>query len=817
MGERSEHILGLSTSLIPLIEHDDTARALMGANMQRQAVPLIFTEPPLVQSGMERKAAHDSRAMLRAHISGRVVSVTADEIVIKSHDGTIEAYRLKKYECSNAGTIIDQKPIVSVGQSVQAGDSIADAQSIKDGILSLGRNVLVAYMPWEGYNNEDGIVISDRLVKADIFTSVYIEKIRVEARHTDAGVECLTPDLPGKTEGEINHLDEHGVAKVGTWIGPTDILVGKLSPSLTDESKLMNLLEDSPVQWANTSSIIPAYIEGEVIRTQFFSRKNGDELPSYVEAVALVEIAMRREVKVGDKFAGRHGNKGVIAKIVPEADMPHLADGTPVDVILNPIGVPTRLSYGQILETHLGWAAHQLGQPVISPPYNGPNSEQIKELLSRAGLPENGMTRLFDGRTGRPYDMEVTVGYQYLMKLNHLVDDKIHARSIGPYSIVTQAPLGGRNQMGGQRLGEMEVWALEAYGAAHNLYEMMTVKSNATAGIPFYRRLAHGDVPVLEGMDGDTPTFKLLTNCLRGLGIDLTKDDEGVHICLASPEQIREWSAGEIGFEEIGENTYRFAPDVPNREAMGHIDLALPVAHPWFVGKPPRPIALLLDITQQELEDVLYFKRYIVIESASQAVEVRRVLTKDESETLREKHDFRVGIGGVAIRELLANLDLESAEVEVLSLLQNETDAKRKARLCKQRKLIRQLQNSGTRPEWMVMEVLPVVPKAMRPMATISAELQHAGKLATSDLSTLYEKLLLDNRHLKQLIAEGAPETLIHNAARSVQSSVNDILDEDADDSLQSLTDILVGRDGVFRSRLLGARMDYSGRSVIVP
>ncbi len=843
MGEsRTTHpqqILGLSSSLIPFIEYDDPKRVLMGANMQRQAVPLMSTELPLVQAGMEARVAQNSRAMAHAHVSGQVVKATADEIIIRAHDGSLTTYHLSRHERSNNGTSITQKPTVSVEQMVETGTPIADGPAMKDGVLSLGRNVLVAYMPWEGYNTEDGIVISDRLVREEIFTSVHIEKIRVEARHTEAGVEHLTAHLPGKPEEDMDHLDAHGIAKVGTEIRPADILVGKLSPRIVDEPRLADLLQEESMHYVNTSKFVPPYIEGQVIRTQYLSRRNGDDLPADVEEIAVVEIAIRRDVQVGDKFANRHGNKGVVARIVPEADMPHLADGTPVDVILSPLKLQERQNYGEILETHLGWAAHQLGQTIVCPPYDGPDDKLIGELLARAGLPESGRTTLFDGRTGRAYDGEVIVGYQYLMKLYHLVEDKIHARSIGPYSIITQQPLGGKAQFGGQRLGEMEVWALEAYGAAHTLYEMLTAKSNATSGLLLYKRIANqGKQALLNTRPStlgiqQTPIFKLLTSCLRGLGIDLTQDEQGVHIRLASPDRIREWSQGEISLEvpDHGDLPESSLIELPDANAMGHVDLAVPVSHIWFFKGLPGPIGLLLDLMPRDLESVLYYEKYIVLDATSDVPQIGQVLTEEEYGVLREKHDFRAGIGGTAIRELLKQLDLEKMAEELTLAIEETEEPSSREKLRKRLRRIHELLKSGVRPEWLMMTVLPVVPRSIRPTIPISndgihEDGIHESMLATSDLNFLYRTVIYRNSRLKRLIELDAPEAVIHNEARMLQQAVDALLDngrhgavvrDEAGRLLQSLADILKGKPGLLRSNLLGTRVDYSGRSVIVP
>ena len=883
-----QQILGVSASLIPLIEHDDPSRALMGANMQRQAVPLVFPVPPLVQTGMERKVALDSRVVVCAEKSGRVTKATADEIVILSVNGNSETYQLIKHRRSNAGMNVNQKTIVSVGQNVQAGQVIADGQSVKDGLLSLGRNVLVAYMPWEGYNYEDAIVISDRIVKDDVFTSVQIETFRVEARETKEGVECLSRNIPNVPEVELEGLDEHGVVKVGTWVKSSDILVGKLLKTTPGDSEkdalggvrataggdacwsargdshnsdLQGIAEISSITTypkscdfgyspiTNQSLHVLPYTEGQVIRTEYLSREQGDDLPLGVEEVAIVEVAMKRELKVGDKLANRHGNKGVVAKIVPAEDMPHLPDGTSVDMILNPLSVPTRMNLGQIMETHIGWAASKLGQPIISPPYNGASNEDIERLLQKVGLPKNGMTTLYDGRTGRAFDMEVTVGYQYQMKLAHLVDDKMHARSIGPYSIVTGQPLGGKSQMGGQRFGEMEVWALQAYGAAHTLYEMLTVKSNAKAGLDLYKKIAMGEeihsmdfeqLPensslkerVLKGKTlgcSFTRSFEVLSLELRGLGIDWKQGEEGIHIRFASSDEIRQWSEGEIRKFNSGSLV-----ELPNPNAMGHIELAVPVCHIWLV-KPPfifKPWMKLrtqaLGLKPKEFEKVVYCEGHIITDPGNTDLQMKQLLDNGSYKTKREElgERFKSLTGGEAIRWLWKQADMDalvnSDDAEVAALAR-EMQVAEFARIRK---------NSGldvnSRPDVMVMDVLPVVPASIRPTVPVSQNYDaesEIGETVTSDLNALYQEVIFRNDRVKRLIELEAPEAVICNEKRMLQEAVDNLFDNGrhgriARDSknrpLKSLSDMLKGKPGRFRQNLLGVRVDYSGRSVIV-
>jgi len=518
-----KQIVSVATALIPFLEHDDANRALMGSNMQRQAVPLLTTEAPLVGTGMEYRAAVDSGAVVVARRDGVVESVTGEEIVVKTERGR-DVYRLTKFMRSNQGTCINQVPIVRSGQEVKAGDVLADGPSTDLGELALGRNVLVAFMPWEGYNYEDAIVISDRLVKEDLFTSIHIEEYEVEARDTKLGPEEITRDIPNVGEEALRDLDERGIVRIGAEVRSGDILVGKVTPKgeteLTAEERLLRaIFGEKAREVRDTSLKVPHGEKGKVVAVKMFSREQGDELPPGVNTLVRVYVAQKRKITVGDKMAGRHGNKGVISVILPEEDMPFLPDGTPVDIILNPLGVPSRMNVGQVLETHLGWAAERLNLWVESPVFDGPRETEIRELLRQAGLPESGKTVLRDGRTGEPFDQPVTVGFIYMMKLLHLVEDKIHARSTGPYSLITQQPLGGKAQFGGQRFGEMEVWALEAYGAASTLQELLTVKSDDVVGrVKTYEAIVKGENIQEPGVP---ESFKVLVKELQALCLDV--------------------------------------------------------------------------------------------------------------------------------------------------------------------------------------------------------------------------------------------------------------------------------------------------------
>jgi len=515
--------VSVATALIPFLEHDDANRALMGSNMQRQAVPLLTSEAPLVGTGMELRAAVDSGAVVVARRGGTVESVAGDEIVITSGRNR-DIYRLTKFQRSNQGTCINQVPLVRTGDEVSEGEVIADGPCTDQGELALGRNVLVAFMPWEGYNYEDAIVVSERLVKEDLFTSIHIEEYEVEARDTKLGPEEITRDIPNVGEEALRDLDDRGIVRIGAEVRAGDILVGKVTPKgeteLTAEERLLRaIFGEKAREVRDTSLKVPHGEKGKVVAVKVFSRETGDELPPGVNTLVRVYVAQKRKITVGDKMAGRHGNKGVISVILPEEDMPMLPDGTPVDLILNPLGVPSRMNVGQVLETHLGWAASQMNMWAEAPVFDGPREEEIKRMLTEAGLPQDGKVVLRDGRTGEPFDSTVTVGWIYMMKLLHLVEDKIHARSTGPYSLITQQPLGGKAQFGGQRFGEMEVWALEAYGAASTLQELLTVKSDDVVGrVKTYEAIVKGENIQEPGVP---ESFKVLVKELQSLCLDV--------------------------------------------------------------------------------------------------------------------------------------------------------------------------------------------------------------------------------------------------------------------------------------------------------
>jgi DNA-directed RNA polymerase subunit beta len=553
-----KQVVSIATAMIPFLEHDDANRALMGANMQRQAVPLLRTDAPLVGTGMELKAAYDSGVVVIAKNGGVIEKVTANEIVVKNDQGKIDTYKLTKFDRSNQGTCINQKPIVKKGQKVEKGDVLADGPSTDMGELALGRNVLVAFMTWEGYNYEDAILISEKLVKEDYYTSIHIEEYECDARDTKLGPEEITRDIPNVGEDVLKNLDERGIIRVGAEVRPGDILVGKVTPKgeteLTAEERLLRaIFGEKAREVRDTSLRVPHGEAGKIVDVKVFSRENGDELAPGVNQIVRVYIAQKRKISEGDKMAGRHGNKGVISRILPEEDMPFLPDGTPVEIVLNPLGVPSRMNIGQVMETHLGMAAKALGLHMATPVFDGATEDDITQMLEKAGFDKSGKFVLRDGRTGEPLDNAVTVGYMYVLKLAHLVDDKIHARSTGPYSLVTQQPLGGKAQFGGQRFGEMEVWALEAYGASYTLQEILTVKSDDVVGrVKTYEAIVKGEnVPE----PGVPESFKVLIKELQSLCLDvkiLSEDDEEIEIREAE-EDIAE-TAKELGLDIQGED-----------------------------------------------------------------------------------------------------------------------------------------------------------------------------------------------------------------------------------------------------------------------
>ena len=519
-----KQLVSVATAMIPFLENDDANRALMGSNMQRQAVPLLMPEAPVVGTGMEYKAAHDSGVVVVAHEDATVIYVAADKVVTEDASGIRHTYKLIKFKRSNQGTCINQRPIVNVGDKVKVGDVLADGASTEHGEIALGRNILIGFMTWEGYNYEDAVLISEKLVKDDVYTSIHIEEHETEARDTKLGKEEITRDIPNVGEDALSDLDERGIIRIGAEVRSGDILVGKVTPKgeteLTAEERLLRaIFGEKAREVRDTSLRVPHGEGGVIVDVKIFTRENKDELAPGVNELVRVYIAQKRKISVGDKMAGRHGNKGVISRILPEEDMPFLPDGTPLQIVLNPLGVPSRMNIGQVLELHLGMAAKTLGWHIATPVFDGASEQDIKDLLVKAGKDPDGKTVLYDGRTGEPFENRVSVGYMYYLKLHHLVDDKIHARSTGPYSLGTQQPLGGKAQFGGQRFGEMEVWALEAYGAANTLQEILTVKSDDIVGrVKTYEAIVKGEnVPE----PGVPESFKVLIKELQSLGLDI--------------------------------------------------------------------------------------------------------------------------------------------------------------------------------------------------------------------------------------------------------------------------------------------------------
>ncbi|WP_277283143.1 DNA-directed RNA polymerase subunit beta [Sneathia sanguinegens] len=519
-----KQLVSVSAALIPFLEHDDANRALMGSNMQRQAVPLLKTEAPLVGTGLERKVAIDSGAVICSKESGIVTAVDAKKIIVTDKKGKEHLHRLLNFEKSNQSMCLHQKPIVDLNEKVKKGQILADGPATSGGDLALGKNILIAFIPWEGYNYEDAILISERLRKDDVLTSLHVEEFDIESRTTKLGDEEITREIPNVSEDALKNLDEHGIIRVGAYVKPDDILVGKVTPKgetepPAEEKLLRAIFGDKAKDVRDTSLRLPHGVKGTVVEVLELSKENGDDLKAGVNKLIRIYVAEKRKITVGDKISGRHGNKGIVSRILPVEDMPHLEDGTPVDICLNPLGVPSRMNIGQVLEVHLGLALGKLKKHISTPVFDGASEEEVKDMLEKAGFNRTGKVKLIDGRTGQPFDSEITVGYMYILKLHHLVEDKMHARAIGPYSLVTQQPLGGKAQFGGQRLGEMEVWALEAYGASNVLQEMLTVKSDDINGrTKSYEAIVKGQ-PMPEA---DAPeSFKVLMKEFQSLGLDI--------------------------------------------------------------------------------------------------------------------------------------------------------------------------------------------------------------------------------------------------------------------------------------------------------
>jgi DNA-directed RNA polymerase beta' subunit len=912
--------ISIATSLIPFLQHDDANRALMGSNMQRQAVALIKPQAPYVGTGEEEKAASDSGYVLRAEANGEVLEVDAAHIKIKYEKET-KTHLFEKFKRSNQFTCISQRPVVNRGDKVKKGDLLADGPSIDNGVLALGQNLLVSFISWEGANFEDAIIISDRVVRDDVFTSIHIDEFYCDVRDTKLGPEVTTPDIPNVSEEKLKNLNEEGVIRIGAEVKAGDILVGKISPKgeveLTPEERLLRaIFGEKARDVKDTSLTLPHGKRGRVVGVKVFSREQGDKLEAGVIKRIQVEVAVLRKVQAGDKLAGRHGNKGVISQVRPVEDMPYLPDGTPVDIILNPLGVASRMNLGQILETHLGWAAGTLGYRAVTPGLDSASEAQIQEELEKAGLPKSGKMTLYDGRSGQAFDRAVTVGQIYMLKLNHLVEDKVHMRSIGPYSLITQQPLGGKAQFGGQRFGEMEVWALEGYGARSTLQEMLTIKSDDVLG----RSAAYESIIRGEPIKGPNipASFNVLVNELKALSLNVEpiyenttdrKDDfKALGISVASPDEILKWSHGEVlKPETINYRTQRpekdglfsariFGPTrdyecdcgkyrrirykgvvcdkcgvevtraVVRRERLGHITLAAPVSHIWFFKSVPSRLSLLLDVSSVKLERVLYYVDYIVtdvdeehkkamlseldkelksklktvgdkdrkvknelntgasnLRTALESMRPGKVLSEAEyfDFSRRFANVFRAGTGAEAVRKILEKMDMKKEVVKIEKDVENAKDPMNESKLLRRLKMFRSMIKNGNRPEWLILTVLPVLPPDLRPMVALDG-----GRYATSDLNDLYRRVINRNNRLKKLLEIKAPEVIVKNEKRMLQEAVDALIDNSARFGaqqlssqrrpLRSLADMLKGKQGRFRQNLLGKRVDYSGRSVIV-
>ena len=1067
-------LVGVAASLIPFLEHDDANRALMGSNMQRQAVPLLKPDAPIVGTGMERVIARDSWEAIKARQSGIVEKVDGRNIYIlgENENGAyIDSYSMQKNMRTNQNTSFTQRPIVKVGDKIHEGQIIADGPSMDNGELALGKNIRVAFMPWNGYNFEDAIVVSERLISEDAFTSIHIYEKEIEARELKHGIEEITADIPNVREDDILHLDESGIVKIGTYVTGGMILIGKVSPKgdvkPTPEERLLRaIFGEKAGHVVNKSLYCPQTMEGHVVDVKIFTKKgyekdararkayedekseldvehferltmlnkeemlrishmlskeplsddveiNGEKfkkgecipktaledinrfalqnlvksyskeiqnqytqiknnfleqkkilgleheeklsilekddiLPNGVVKLVKIYIATKRKLKVGDKMAGRHGNKGIVSNIVPAIDMPYTPDGEPVDIVLNPLGVPSRMNIGQILEVHLGLVGKRFGeqierkliesknefsielkeklieiarevnedQEVIDvlqnasekeivdfakdwssgvkfaiPVFEGISEEKLNRLFEMAKIDLDGKTELYDGRTGEKIKERVNVGYMYMLKLHHLVDEKVHARSTGPYSLVTQQPVGGKALFGGQRFGEMEVWALEAYGAAHTLKEMLTIKSDDVKGRrDAYEAITKG-LPV--GDSAIPETFYVLTKELQSLALDVNiygddeleplsisenekdrpKDFKSFGIILASPEKIRSWSRGEVKKPEtINYRTLKperdglfctkiFGPvrdyechcgkykkgrykDIVcekcgvevttskvRRSRMGHIELVTPVAHIWYVSSLPSRIGTLLGVKMKDLERVLYYEAYIVKNQgeayydneSTKRVNKYDVLNEEQYKNINGRFEhtgFVAQMGGEAVKELLEELDL----VELLKSLKHDisitnSEAKKK-NLVKRLKVVESFLNSGNRPEWMMLSVLPVLPPDLRPLVALDG-----GKFAVSDVNDLYRRVINRNQRLKRLMELDAPDIIVRNEKRMLQEAVDALFDNGRNSNavkgankrpLKSLSEIIKGKQGRFRQNLLGKRVDFSGRSVIV-
>ena len=1071
-------LVGVAASLIPFLEHDDANRALMGSNMQRQAVPLLIPDAPIVGTGIEKVIARDAWEAIKAKRAGVVEKVDAKNIYILCEDENgayIDSYPLQKNLRTNQNTSFTQRPIVKVGDRVSEGQIIADGPSMDSGELALGKNVRVAFMPWNGYNFEDAIVVSERLIKEDYFTSVHIYEKEIEARELKHGVEEITRDIPNVREDDVAHLDESGIVKIGTYVSGGMILVGKVSPkgevkSTPEERLLRAIFGEKAGHVVNKSLYCPPSLEGTVVDVKILTKKGyekderalsayeqekavldiehhdrltmldkeerlrinimlskealgssasiekksykkGDIIPQdeiasinrfalntliksypkavqqkynqikanfleqkkilgeeHLEKLSILEkddilpsgvvkrvkiyVAAKRKLKVGDKMAGRHGNKGIVSNIVPAVDMPYTIDGEPVDIVLNPLGVPSRMNIGQILEVHLGLVGRNFGHQIAAmlenqtktfikdlrtkmleiasvvsqndtamhdliknatdeellayardwsngvkfaiPVFEGISQDKFNKLFEMAKIAMDGKTDLYDGKTGEKIRERVNVGYMYMLKLHHLVDEKVHARSTGPYSLVTQQPVGGKALFGGQRFGEMEVWALEAYGAAHTLKEMLTVKSDDVKGREnAYKAITKGEA---VGESEIPETFYVLTKELQSLGLDVNifgeevdedgqpkpivieeekrpKDFNTLQLVLASPDKIRSWSRGEVKKPEtINYRTLKperdglfctkiFGPvrdyeclcgkykkprykgitcekcgvevtsSKVRRSRMGHIELVTPVAHIWYVSSLPSRIGTLLGVKMKDLERVLYYEAYIVKEpgeafydnESTKPVMKYDVLNEEQYQEISKRFEdrgFVAQMGGSVVKELLEELDLTELLRSLKEEIKNTNAESKKKTIIKRLKVVESFVNSGNRPEWMMLTVLPVLPPDLRPLVALDG-----GKFAVSDVNDLYRRVINRNQRLKRLLELDAPEIIVRNEKRMLQEAVDALFDNGRNANavkgankrpLKSLSEIIKGKQGRFRQNLLGKRVDFSGRSVIV-
>ncbi len=912
--------ISVATSLIPFLKHDDANRALMGSNMQRQAVVSVRPAAPYVGTGMEEKVAIDSGYVIQAEGNGKILEADARHVVVKYDKGGEKTYLLEKFKRSNQFTCISQRPLISPGQRVKKGEILVDGPSIENGVLALGQNLVAAFMTWEGANFEDAIILSERVVEDDAFTSIHIEEFYCDVRDTKLGAEITTPDIPNVSEEKLRNLDEEGIIRIGAEVKAGDILVGKISPKgeseLTPEERLLRAIFGEKARDVKDTSLTLSHGKrGRVISIKVFDREKGDKLEPGIIKRIQVEVAQLRKVQAGDKLAGRHGNKGVISQVRKVEDMPYLEDGTPVDVILNPLGVASRMNLGQILETHLGWAAKKMGYRAITPGLDSIREEEIVEELKMAGLPEDGKAVLFDGRTGKKFDNRVNVGVMYVMKLNHLVEDKAHVRSIGPYSLITQQPLGGKAQFGGQRFGEMEVWALEGYGARHMLEEVLTIKSDDVLGrAAAYESIIRGESIKEPNLPA---SFNVLVNELKSLNFNIRpiyKDESlrkesfsALQISVASPEDIMKWSHGEvIKPETINYRTQRpekdglfseriFGPTkdyecycgkyrrirykgvvcdkcgvevtraAVRRERIGHITLPTPVGHIWFLKSVPSRLSLVLDVPAPKLERVMYYSAYIVNEvdedekkraiddlkrelksrvkesgknkKAEQELNEAAKITEDYLEDLhiaqvlsemeyfnlsrRFGSVFKAESGAEAVRKILEKMDLRKEVQKAENELEKAKDPLAQSKLLRRLKMLKSMIKNQTRPEWMIITILPVLPPDLRPMVALDG-----GRYATSDLNDLYRRVINRNNRLKKLLEIKAPDVIVRNEKRMLQESVDALIDNSSRLGVQqmsaqrrplrSLADMLKGKQGRFRQNLLGKRVDFSGRSVIV-